>query len=350
MQIIEVKASAPYQVHLGNGLLGNVSNSLIPLMPFEKICIVSDSHVFPLYGSRLETSLCFAGQNVCSFVFPAGENRKNAHTYFDLLNFLAENRLTRNDVLIALGGGVVGDLAGFAAATYLRGIRLVQIPTTLLAAVDCSVGGKTAINLPTGKNLAGAFHQPSLVLCDTDTLSTLSEDFIRDGCAEIIKYGILFDETFLDMLIRCGTGFDREAVIGACIRWKRDIVGVDEFDHSVRKKLNLGHTIGHSVEKLSGYTLSHGKAVAIGMAVMARAGAAEGLCSRETADKILEALTRFGLPTGTQYSAREIFDVTLSDKKSAGSTIQLIIPEKIGDCKIVQFPTADLERLIEAGL
>ena len=188
----------------------------------------------------------------------------------ELLNFLAENKLTRSDALIALGGGVVGDLTGFAAATYLRGIDYIQIPTTLLAAVDSSVGGKTAIDLPSGKNLVGAFYQPKLVLCDTDTLNTLPEDIFRDGCAEVIKYGVLYDAELFAHLDESGLSFDREAVIARCVELKRDVVAEDEFDRGKRQKLNLGHTIGHGIEACSGYGISHGKAVAMGMTIITK--------------------------------------------------------------------------------
>ena len=260
------------------------------------------------------------------------------------MNFLAENKVTRTDLIVALGGGVVGDLAGFAAATYLRGIRFIQIPTTLLAAVDSSVGGKTAIDLPAGKNLMGAFSQPSLVLCDTNTLQSLPDEIFKDGCAEVIKYGILYDPELFAHLERYGLAFDLQKVITRCIELKRNVVMEDEFDTGNRMKLNLGHTIGHGVEAKSNFSLSHGKSVAIGIAIVSRASR----CS--DTDRILNVLDQFGLPTGTAYSSEEIYTYTLSDKKRSGNTINLIIPEKIGQCRIVPTSVDSLKSFIEAGL
>ena len=252
--------------------------------------------------------------------------------------------MTRSDHLVALGGGVVGDLTGFAAATYLRGIAYIQVPTTLLAMVDSSVGGKTAIDLPSGKNLAGAFCQPKLVLCDTDTLATLPEDIFRDGCAEVIKYGILYDPDLFAHLTEKGLAFDRKAVITRCVELKRDVVTQDEFDTGLRMKLNLGHTVGHGIEAISNFSLSHGKAVAIGMAIVSRASRCPD------GQKILACLERFGLPTTTDYAPADIYRCALSDKKRSVATVSLILPRAIGSCAIVPTPIADLKSFIEAGL
>jgi 3-dehydroquinate synthase len=315
-----------------------------------KAAIVSDSNVYPLYGQAVKSSLEAAGFEVVQFIFPAGEENKNGNVYLELLNFLAERHLTRSDCLIALGGGVVGDMTGFAAATYLRGFAYIQVPTTLLAAVDSSVGGKTAIDLPAGKNLAGAFYQPRLVLCDTDALTTLPQDIFRDGCAEVIKYGVLYDPTLFAHLKANGLDFHRENVIARCVELKRDVVAEDEFDHGSRQKLNLGHTIGHGVEAQSHFGLSHGKAVAIGMAIVSRAAAANGFCTNETKDEILSVLERFELPITTAYSAGQLYTSALSDKKRSGGTVNLIVPEAIGSCAIVPTAIADLESFIQAGL
>ena len=351
MNRITVKASGCYDVLIGSGLLAEAGQRITPLIKGRNAAIISDSNVWPLYGAKLQASLREAGFNADAvFVIPAGEESKNGSTYLHLLSFLAENHITRSDCVIALGGGVAGDLAGFTAATYLRGVGYVQVPTTLLAAVDSSVGGKTAIDLPEGKNLAGAFYQPRLVLCDTDALRTLPEDIFRDGCAEVIKYGILYDEALFDYLADRGVDFDREKVITRCVELKRDVVAEDEFDTGARMRLNLGHTIGHGVEARSNYTVSHGKAVAIGMAIVSRAGAAYGICSRETTDMILSVLHRFALPCSTDCTAREIFTCALSDKKRSGASVSLIVPEKIGACAIRPTPVNDLIAFIEAGL
>lgn len=344
MNTVTVSASKTYDILIGSGLLTQLGERVKALGKAQKVCVVSETTVFPLYGKAVAESLENAGFSVVSFVFPAGEESKNGSVFLELLNYLAENRLTRSDIIVALGGGVTGDLAGFAAASYLRGIRFVQVPTTLLAAVDSSVGGKTAIDLPAGKNLAGAFCQPSLVLCDTDTLNTLPADIFRDGCAEVIKYGILYDPVLFSHLEDKGLDFDREAVITRCVELKRDVVMEDEFDTGARMKLNLGHTIGHGVEAKSNFTLSHGKSVAIGMAIVSRASNCP-----DTA-RILSILRQFGLPTTTDDSAEDIFTYALSDKKRSGNTVKLILPNAIGDCSIVPTPVEQLKSFIQAGL
>lgn len=350
MRTIEVSASGRYQVKIGSGLLSTLGVQVAGICRSGTAAIVSDSNVWPLYGKIATESLENASFHVVSFVFSAGEESKNGQTYLELLNFLASRQVTRSDCLIALGGGVVGDLTGFAAATYLRGIAYIQVPTTLLAAVDSSVGGKTAIDLPAGKNLAGAFYQPRLVLCDTDTLTTLPEEIFRDGCAEVIKYGVLYDPQLFSQLMLSGPDFDRESVIARCVELKRDVVAMDEFDNGLRQKLNLGHTVGHGIEGHSNFTVSHGRAVAMGMAIVARAAAAGGLCSRADADAIVQLLERFHLPTGTDYAAEDIYRCALSDKKRSGGKVNLIVPRAVGRCDILPTPVEELKSFIEAGL
>ncbi len=344
MNTVTVSASKTYDILIGSGILSELGSRVRVLGKARKVCIVSETSVFPLWGETARSSLEAAGFDVCAYVFPAGEESKNGENLLKLLNFLAENGLTRSDILVALGGGVTGDLAGFAAACFLRGIRFVQVPTTLLAAVDSSVGGKTAVDLPAGKNLAGAFWQPSLVICDTDTLDTLPADIFRDGCAEVIKYGILYDPKLFAHLEEKGLDFDREAVITRCVELKRDVVMEDEFDTGARMKLNLGHTIGHGVEARSNFTLSHGKSVAIGMAIVCRASRCPDT------PRILGILQTFGLPITTDESVQDIYNYTLSDKKRSGDTVRLIIPRRIGDCAIVPTPVHALKSFIQAGL
>lgn len=344
MNTVTIQASRAYTISIGPGLLSRIGPMTAALGGIRKVCIVSDSNVWPLYGSILVESLETAGFSVISFVFPAGEEQKNPETYLRLLNFLSENTITRTDLLVALGGGVVGDLTGFAAATYLRGIRFVQVPTTLLAAVDASVGGKTAIDLPAGKNLAGAFWQPSMVLCDTDTLTTLPREIFLDGCAEVIKYGVLYDPRLFSHLEENLLDFDREAVITRCVELKRDVVMADEFDTGQRMKLNLGHTFGHSIEAVSQFSVSHGKAVAIGMAIVSRGTGCPD------ASRILTLLERFGLPTTTGYSAHTLASHALSDKKRSADSITLVIPQAIGSCVLKPWPVDALQSLIQAGL
>ena len=350
MKTVDVTASGSYQVLIGSGLLTRLGELAANVLKPGSAAIISDSNVFPLYGKQARDSLENAGFHVIEYIFPAGESSKNGAVYLDILNFLAQNHITRTDCIVALGGGVVGDMSGFVAATYLRGIAYIQVPTTLLAAVDSSVGGKTAIDLPAGKNLAGAFYQPKLVLCDTDTLNTLPEDIFRDGCAEVIKYGILYDPALFAQLEADGLGFDRQSVIHRCVELKRDVVAEDEFDTGARMRLNLGHTIGHGVEANSNFTVSHGKAVAIGMAIVSRSAANADICDRETCSRILSILDRFGLPANTDCTANQIYTSALSDKKRMGGKVNLIIPERIGYCRIQPTDVNEIQSFIQAGL
>ena len=350
MNTVPVAASRNYDVLIGSNLLSQLGSRARSLTKAKKAAIISDSNVWPLYGEAASRSLSESGFEAIHFVFPAGEESKSGETYLSVLNFLAEHQMTRSDLIIALGGGVVGDLAGFTAATYLRGIPFIQVPTTLLAAVDSSVGGKTAIDLPAGKNLCGAFYQPSLVLCDIDTLNTLPEDIFRDGCAEVIKYGILYDPELFDHLTHAGLGFNRKAVITRCVELKRNVVAEDEFDTGARMKLNLGHTIGHGIEAHSHFEISHGRAVGTGIAIATRAAAVYGICSTETRDIILAVLEKFGLPLTCAYTAEALYTSALSDKKRSGGTVNLIIPERIGSCRIAPTPIEEIQSFIEAGL
>lgn len=350
MTTVTIAASKTYDIRIGEGVLSQLGQWAAELGKAKNICIVSETTVYPLHGQKVKSVLENAGFRVETFIFPAGEASKNGNTYLTLLNFLAEKKLTRSDLIVALGGGVVGDLAGFAAATYQRGIRFIQLPTTLLAAVDSSVGGKTAIDLPTGKNMAGAFCQPSLVVCDIDCLNTLPQDIFIDGCAEVIKYGILYDKAFFDYLAETGLNFDREKVIKRCVELKRDVVMEDEFDTGSRMKLNLGHTLGHGVEAKSNFTLSHGKSVAIGMAMISRIAARKSWLSQSDCHRISEILAAYGLPLHSGFSPKEIADFALSDKKRSGGTVSLIVPRTIGSCDIMPTPVESLTELIQLGI
>ena len=350
MNTLTVCASGSYDVQIGRNLYGNLGQEARKLVKSKKAAIISDSNVWPLYGDVIKNSLLSADFDVIHFVFPAGESSKNGNTYLSILNFLAENHFTRSDLLVALGGGVVGDITGFAAATFLRGVAYIQIPTTLLSMVDSSVGGKTAIDLPAGKNLAGAFYQPKLVLCDIQALNTLPTEVFREGCAEVIKYSILYDSKLFEHLQVRALNFDRQSVITRCIELKRDVVAADEFDRGARQKLNLGHTIGHGVEAASAFSLSHGAAVAIGTAIISRAAMQFGYCSQETTDSIIHMLTEFKLPISTDINSAAIFENALSDKKRSGNTVNLIIPQAIGNCVIAPVSLDQMKSFIEAGL
>lgn len=350
MKTIIVPASKEYAVKIGAGLLSALGQETAQLVKGRQVAIVSDHTVWQLYGNKAKEALHSAGFSVLSFLIEPGESSKSFQNYLALLNFLAQHQLTRADCLIALGGGVVGDLTGFAAATYLRGIAYIQIPTSLLAMVDASVGGKTAIDLPAGKNLAGAFYQPSLVLCDIDTLDTLPPPIFNDGCAEIIKYGFLFDAPMLDQLYQQQQQFDREQIIARCIELKRDIVAKDEYDTGCRQLLNFGHTLGHAIEKQSGYTVSHGQAVAIGMYTTCRAAAAKGLCPSKLCTDLQALLQIFALPNSTSYPIDDLLPHILSDKKRQADQITLVLPATVGCCQLKPIPIQALKSFFEAGM
>ena len=342
---VPVEASKHYDVLVGKGLLKELGSYLHTVLDQPcKLAIISDSNVWPIYGQTVVDSAAGCGFEMVHYTIAAGESSKNFRTCYDILNFLSENRLSRRDAVIALGGGVVGDIAGFAASVYMRGIPYVQIPTTLLAMVDSAVGGKTAIDLPSGKNHVGTFSQPSLVVCDVNTLETLPEPVFLDGCAEVVKYGVVFDADLFEHLTIYGPAFDRAMVIPRCIELKRDVVEADEFDTGVRQKLNFGHTVGHAIEALSDYTVTHGQAVAVGMAIIAKAGC------KSVYPQLADVLKTFGLPISTDYCAKELLKSVLADKKRFGNTVNLVIPAAIGSCEIVATPIDALESFLEEGL
>ena len=350
MKTITVSASKTYDVKIGAGLLNDAGKEIRAVTKAATAAVITDSNVAPLYLKSLTDGLQAEGFTVCAYAFPAGEASKNAETYLSLLRFLAENHLTRSDVIIALGGGVTGDMAGFAAATYLRGIGFVQIPTSLLAMVDSSVGGKTAIDLPEGKNLVGAFYQPLLVLCDCALLDTLPKAFWLDGCGEIVKYGVLGDEALLRRLKKEKIKFDRETVIARCVEMKRDIVNADEFEGGVRQLLNLGHTLGHAVEAFSDFSISHGCAVAIGLAVVSRAAKKRGILPAADCKIILDSLSALGLPIKADCSVDDLFSIMLSDKKRSGSRITCVIPTAVGTCVRQSMALNELKDFMEDGM
>lgn len=350
MKTITVTASKGYCIHIGPGLLEQCGELIAKAHRPCTAALITDDRVAPLYAQRVEASLQAAGFTTCRFVFPNGERAKNAATLLQVYDFLAEAHITRSDLIVALGGGVVGDLAGFAAATYLRGIAFVQLPTTLLAAVDSSVGGKTGIDLTAGKNLVGAFWQPSLVVCDTDTFDTLPPAVFADGVAEVIKYGVMTDPALFEQLEAGELQTRLQEIVCRCVEIKRDVVQRDERESGERQLLNLGHTLGHAVEKLSDYAISHGHAVSIGMVAIAKAAAAAGLCDANCPRRVAATLTRYNLPTRCPYPARELAQAALADKKRSGSTITLVIPHKVGQSELYPLPIEQLEAFIAAGL
>lgn len=347
MKKVHVTTSGEYDVLIEKGILKTCGNIISQIFPKGKTVIVSDDKVYSLYGEIVEESLSENGFSVDHFTFKNGEKSKTVATYTEILDFFAKSGLTRSDFIVALGGGVTGDMAGFAAATYLRGIKFVQIPTTFLAAIDSSVGGKTGVNLDAGKNLVGAFYQPSLVICDTDTFKTLDEKNFADGMSEAIKYGMIREPALLEKL---AGDFDIDEVVEICVKIKRDVVGRDEFEKGERKLLNFGHTVGHGVEKCSGYTITHGHAVAIGMSIITKAAETFGVCHNGMSRSLDELLTRCGLPVKCPYSVNELYEAALSDKKRSGNYITVILPKTWGECILNTITVDKLLEYIKKGM
>lgn len=350
METVRVSASKEYDVFIGSGFLDSVGEMVKRIKKICRVVLVSDDTVYSLYGERVEKSFMDAGFTVCSFVFPHGEESKSLENFEKIQEFCAENQITRTDLMVALGGGVTGDLTGFAAASYLRGIDFVQLPTTVLAMVDSSVGGKTAVNLKAGKNLCGAFYQPIGVFADCETLSTLPPETFCEGCAEIIKYGMILDGDFLNFLQENSICENIERVIKRCVEIKRDVVNRDEHEFGERKLLNFGHTIGHAVEKCSNFGISHGNAVSIGMVIACRGAYKTGLSKENFEEILLPVLLKNSLPVSCNFTSEELYNASLSDKKRSLDTISLIVPESFGKCKIENISVNNLKEFIELGL
>ncbi len=347
MITIPVNTGKPYKVHIDSGIIDTIGNEMKTLGIGGKVLIISDDNVAPLYCDTVKSSLIASGFNVCEFIIPHGEESKNANNLISILNFAAENNFSRSDTFVALGGGVVGDLCGFAAAVYMRGIAFVQIPTSLLAAVDSSVGGKTAIDLDSGKNLAGAFHQPKLVICDTDCFSTLPDEEFANGMGEVIKYGMFCDSELLDML---AGNIDIKDIVARCVAIKARVVEADEFEKGERAFLNFGHTIAHAFELLSGYTVPHGSAVAAGMVAITKACVKKGICDSEALDILLSLLKKYNLPERFEYGVDEIYNATLRDKKNSNGKITLVLPTGKGKSILQKCNYGELKEIITLGM
>jgi len=350
MHTVTVSASRPYAVHIGGGLLDRAGELLAGATKSRRCAVVTDSAVGPLYGDRVLAALERAGFAPLLFTFPAGERSKNLSTYGQILDFFAKNRLTRSDLAVALGGGVTGDMAGFAAATYQRGVDYVQIPTTFLAASDSSVGGKTAVDLAEGKNLVGAFWQPRLVICDTDTFRTLPGEVFDDGAAETVKHGLIADRDFLRLLMAGDLRERIDDVVRRNVEIKAAVVAEDEFEGGRRKILNFGHTLGHAIEQLSGFAVTHGHAVARGMVLAARGAERLGYSPAGTLEQVAGAVERLGLPTDCPYGADQLYGAATADKKRSGGTIDVVVLEEIGRAGTVRLDMAGLRAFVEAAL
>jgi 3-dehydroquinate synthase len=330
-----------YNVLIGGNLLKRTGEFLSEIVPACTVTLITDDNVDKLYADTVIQSVQAHGYNVHKFVFTHGENSKSIETYQNILEFMTEKQMSRSDIIIALGGGVVGDIAGFAAATYLRGIKFISIATTLLAAVDSSVGGKTAVNLDAGKNQIGTFHQPSLVICDTDTLSTLSDKIRSDGYAEIIKYGMICDIELLNLE-------NIDEIIERCVIIKSKFVNEDERDTGVRQLLNFGHTIGHAIEKMHNYHISHGHAVAYGMLIMTRAAVAHGLCGIDCLIFLHDKLKEYGLPDEIIYTYNSYTSAVMSDKKRTGDTLTIVIPTALGKCELYKIKVSEFSDFVHS--
>jgi 3-dehydroquinate synthase len=304
-----------------------------------KIALITDDTVDALYSDTVIKSINENGFDTVKFVFPHGEESKNLNTYGHILSFLAESEITRTDAVVALGGGVVGDMAGVAAATYLRGIKYVQVPTTLLAQIDSSVGGKTAIDLPQGKNLVGAFCQPQVVLCDVDALLSLPKEIYKDGMGETAKYAVL-DKKVFDLVT--GGEYDIEELVYLSVDYKRRVVEADEFEGGMRKLLNLGHTPAHGIEKLSEYTISHGKAVGMGLKIILKASLSHGNISNEEYQKLIAAVEKCIDDNACPYDIEDICEAAMFDKKRSGDSITVMTVHGVGDVRELKLKVNEL--------
>lgn len=332
MKKLTVNVNDSYDILIEKGLINKTGELVKSVLDCNKITLISDDNVYALYGDNVKTQLEKQGYQVFTYVFKAGEASKKTSTVIDMVEFMADKQLTRSDAVVALGGGVCGDMAGFASAIYLRGIRFVQIPTSLLAQVDSSVGGKTAVDLPQGKNLCGAFHQPCLVIIDPNVLDTLSDHFFNDGMGEVVKYGCIKSKSLFERLEKENPKDFIEDLIYECVDIKRVIVENDEKEMGERALLNFGHTCGHAIEKLWNFeTVSHGEAVAIGMVMISQAGENAGLTEKGTADRIVNILGKMNMKIHDTHSTKEIVNAMSADKKRTNKGIKLVMLKEIGE-------------------
>lgn len=347
MRTVHVETGNPYDIFIERGIIENCGEYVRKLSNAQKVTVVTDTNVAPLYQWKVLNSLVKEGFQVTTHTFKAGEESKTLATIAEMYNTLADFKMTRKDIILALGGGVTGDMAGFAAASYLRGIDFIQVPTSLLAQVDSSVGGKTGVDLPHGKNLVGAFHQPIAVLIDPDTLNTLPDAYICDGMAEVIKYGCIKDAEFFENLQNENALDHIEDVIEKCVSIKRDVVSRDERESGERMLLNFGHTLGHAIEKIYDFKgISHGMAVAIGMVLISRAGEKQGVTESGTTERIIALCEKYGLPTSDKATFADMAESAKGDKKTAGGSINLVMLNKIGDSYTRKLELEKLEEFI----
>ena len=344
MKKLTVNVNDKYDILIEKGLLSRSGELIRQILSCKKLALISDSNVYPLYGKAVKSSLEDQGYQVYDFIFNAGEASKKPETVIEMVEFMADNRLTRGDGVVALGGGVTGDMAGFAAAIYLRGIKFVQIPTSLLAQVDSSVGGKTAVDLPQGKNLCGAFHQPSLVIIDPDVLKTLTPHYFADGMGEVIKAACIKSAPLFKRLENENPNDFIEDMIFESLDIKRRVVENDEKEHGERALLNFGHTCGHAIEKLWNFeTVSHGEAVGIGMVMITEIGEKIGITEHGTKDRIAKVLQNNNMKISDIHSVSEIVDAMSADKKRTDSGIKFAMIRRIGESFIYPIKNEDIK-------
>jgi 3-dehydroquinate synthase (EC 4.2.3.4) len=342
-EIIHVSTGRPYDIIVENGLLRETGALAAKVTKARNAAVITDTNVAPLFLEAVKNSLEEAGFSVKTYIFPAGETSKNHKTLIGIYEFLAQNGFNRSDVIIALGGGVVGDVAGFAAATFMRGMDFIQVPTTLLAQIDSSIGGKTAVDLCEGKNLVGAFWQPRLVICDPDTLKTLDKRIFADGMAEAIKHTLIKDRTLFERLCD-GMQVDAEFICRN-IDIKRRVVERDERESGERMLLNFGHTLGHAIEKVYNYEkYTHGEAVAIGMVTITQFAERRGLTKPGTASKIARVIEKNGLPVSCDAPLSEILKAAKNDKKRSAGGITLVLLHDIGEGYLYRVSDSEFNR------
>ncbi|MCR4688427.1 MAG: 3-dehydroquinate synthase [Saccharofermentans sp.] len=357
MRRVTVECTSNYDVLIGSGLLSGSGSLIKQVCPkAQKVLIVSETNVAPLYLDKVKSSLTGEGFLVSEYVFEAGEERKNIDSIAGMWNEMAKEGFTRTDIVVALGGGVTGDMAGFAAATFLRGIKVCQIPTSLLAMVDACIGGKTGIDLIQGKNQVGAFHQPSIVIEDTDCLNTLPDETFTEGMGEVIKYAYIMDTELYEILTNAPDKMNIRAdkdliedIIARCAADKAYVIKVDENDNGLRQTLNYGHTVGHIIERDSDFTLAHGVCVAKGMGIVIRAAVAAGRLAEDEAGKMLELIEAYGLPTEDKITPEEAASGILNDKKKRGNTISVILVTRIGTSEIVKMTPDEFLEFLKKG-
>lgn len=344
-----------YDVVIQKGLINNLAYEINKIYNHNKITVITDENVYAHFGNIVKEELEKFKFHINFIRVKPGENSKSFEVLKRVYEQLVEFNLTRSDLIIALGGGVVGDLAGFVASTYLRGVDYIQIPTTLLAQIDSSIGGKVAVNLEQGKNLVGSFYQPKRVLVDPNVLETLPDKYIKDGLGEIIKYACIRDAEFFNMLTLINNKDEffnnLEHIIYTCVNIKRELVENDEHDKGERMFLNFGHTLGHAIEKYFKYEYSHGEAVSLGMYYITRKSENLGITEKGTTENIKDLLTNFNIKYNLpNLNMNKIIDIVLLDKKNISGNFKLILLNKIGDAFIKSVPIENIKEFFEGEL